>query len=241
MHFGLDDGQGLLKIMEIIKEKDSVLETEDKKRSRYTDGVCQKSSKLSSVKKMFVVGLVPNIQELYFNVKSMLDEIRLEGINFSFCADIKIYLCLCGKQTASCLHPCPYCEGVMPWDKKYKLLTIGSLNSWHEEYVRNGSKKNEAKRFQNVVNPPLLSGYDSVKTLERLNISELHCMTGATGKLVSEMERCGFESREEGEKFINDFLKREDISKCIYQGSNSFEGNQAQKLLQYVDPLERDV
>ena len=61
VHFGLDDGQGLLKIMEIIKEKDSVLETEDKKRSRYAHGVCPKSSKLSSVKKMFVVGLVPNI------------------------------------------------------------------------------------------------------------------------------------------------------------------------------------
>ena len=66
-------------------------------------------------------------------------------------------------------------------------------------------------------------------------------MTGATGKLVSEMERCGFESRQEGEKFINNFLKREEISKCVYQGSNSFEGNQAQKLLQCVDSLERDV
>ena len=28
---------------------------------------------------------------------------------------------------------------------------------------------------------------------------------------------------------------------CVYQGSNSFEGNQARKLLQYVDKLERDV
>ena len=35
-------------------------------------------------------------------------------------------------------------------------------------------------------------------------------------------------------------MKREDISKCIYQGSNSFEGNKAKKLLQCVDSLERD-
>ena len=40
---------------------------------------------------------------------------------------------------------------------------------------------------------------------------------------------------------MNNFLKREDISKCVYQGSNSFEGNQARKLLQRVDKLERDV
>ena len=52
---------------------------------------------------------------------------------------------------------------------------------------------------------------------------------------------CLCETKEDGEQFMNDFLKREDISKCVYQGSNSFEGNQARKLLQSVDKLERDV
>ena len=59
--------------------------------------------------------------------------------------------------------------------------------------------------FQNLVNPPLLT--DSTKTIEKLNISELHCMTGLMGKVVSEMERCAFMTKEDGEKFMNDFLK----------------------------------
>ena len=240
VHFGFDDGQGMLKIMEIVKDKEPVLDNETK-RSKYSDGVCPKSTKLSSVKKLFVVGLVPNVQELYPNVKAMLEELKLDGIEYGLCADIKIYLCIIGKQTASCRHPCPYCEGQAPWNKESELLTIGSLLEWHDRYVRNGSKKSTAKRFQNVVNPPLLTGDDDTRTLEKLNISELHCMTGSTGKLISEMERCAFETIEDGEKFINDFLKREDISKCVYQGSNSFEGNQARKLLQSVDKLERDV
>ena len=240
VHFGFDDGQGMLKIMEIVKDKEPVLDNETK-RSKYSDGVCPKSTKLSSVKKLFVVGLVPNVQELYPNVKAMLEELKLDGIEYGLCADIKIYLCIIGKQTASCRHPCPYCEGQAPWNKESELLTIGSLLEWHDRYVRNGSKKSTAKRFQNVVNPPLLTGDDDTRTLEKLNISELHCMTGSTGKLISEMERCAFETIEDGEKFINDFLKREDISKCVYQGSNSFEGNQARKLLQSVDKLERDI
>ena len=66
-------------------------------------------------------------------------------------------------------------------------------------------------------------------------------MTGIVGKLVTEMERCAFANKGDNNKFMNDFLKREDISKCVYQGSNSFKGNQARKLLRVVDTLERDV
>ena len=209
VHFGFVDGLGMLKVVEIVKDKEPVIETESK-RSKYSDGVCPKSTKLSSVKKMFVVVLVPDDQELYHNVKTMLEELKLE---YGLCADIKIYLCIIGKQTASCLHPCPYCEGEAPWDKEYKPLTIGSLNDWHEKFISSGAKKSKAKMFQNLVNPPLLT--DSTKTIEKLNISELHCMTGSMGKVVSEMERCAFMTKEDGEKFMNDFLKWEDISKCI--------------------------
>ena len=239
VQIGFDDGQGMLKVMLIVKDKEPELE-EEKKRSKYSDGVCPKSSKLSSVKKMFVIGLVPDVQELYPNIRSMMDELKLGAIEYGFCADIKIYLSLIGKQVASCTHPCPYCEGKSPWDKKEKHLTIGSLNEWYQNFLDSGKDVKKAKKYQNVINPPLLTGDNNTKTLDVLNISELHCLTGSTGKIVSGLESA-FKTKDLGERFINDFLKREDITKCVYQGSNSFEGNQARKLLKCVDKLERDV
>ena len=240
VQFGFDDGQGMLKIMEIVKSSE-VLTDQDKKRSKYADGVCPESSKLSSVKKMFLVGLIPDVQEIYPNVKTMLEELDLDGIEYGLSADIKIYLCLIGKQTASCLHPCPYCEAQAPYDEKSGHLTIGSLFAWHEKFLESGGNKKNAKMYQNVVNKPLLTGDDSTLTLEVLNPPELHLMTGVIGKLIMEMERRGFEYKEEGEKFVTDFLRKEDISRCVYQGSRSFEGNQARKLLVNVDRLERSV
>lgn len=93
VQFGFDDGQGMLKVMEIVKNSDPVEEM-DRKRSKYIDGVCPRTSKLSSVKKMFVVGLVPQVQELYPNVRLMMEELKLDGIEYGLCADIKIYLCI---------------------------------------------------------------------------------------------------------------------------------------------------
>ena len=234
VQFGFDDGQGILKIMEIVKSNE-VYKEQETTRSKYADGVCPKTSKLSSVKKMFVVGLIPDVQEIYPNVKAMLDELDLQGIEFGFSADIKIYLCIIGKQVASCTHPCVYCEGKAPWEKTYEPLTIGSLFDWHQKYLDSGAKKSTAKKFQNVVNKPLLTGEDSLKTLEVLNPPQLHIMTGVMGKLLTEMEKVT------GEQFVTNFLREEDISKCVYQGSRSFEGNQARKFLKNVDKLEREV
>ena len=234
VQFGFDDGQGMLKIMEIVKSKEVVTEQENK-RSKYSDGVCPKTSKLSSVKKMFIVGLIPDVQEIYPNVKAMLEELDLEGIEYGLSADLKIYLCIIGKQVASCTHSCPYCEGQAPWDERSKPLTIGSLFEWHQKFVDNGANIRVAKNYQNVVNKPLLTGEDETETLEVLNPPELHLMTGVTGKLITEMEKMT------GEKFVNEFLQEEDISRCAYQGSRSFEGNQARKLLKNTDKLERSV
>ena len=240
VQFGFDDGQGMLKIMEIVKSKD-VIDDQDRKRSKYADGVCPRSSKLSSVKKLFVVGLIPDVQEIYPNVKTMLEELNLEGIEYGLSADIKIYLCVIGKQIASCVHSCPYCEGQAPWDETYKSLTIASLFEWNQKFLESGGNKKNAKFYQNVINKPLLTGDDDTKTLEVLNPPELHLMTGILGKLIMEMERKAFEDSGEGEAFVTEFLKEEDISRCVYQGSRSFEGNQARKLLKNVDKLERKV
>ena len=75
----------------------------------------------------------------------MLDELQLDGIFYGFSADLKIYLCLIGKQTASCLHSCPYCEAKAPWEEPGLLLTLGSLLEWHQKYIENGSVLKNAK------------------------------------------------------------------------------------------------
>ena len=59
--------------------------------------MCEKTSKLSYVKKLFVIGLVPDIQENYQNARDMMEELSLEDIEYGLSADINIYLCLCGK------------------------------------------------------------------------------------------------------------------------------------------------
>ena len=83
-----------------------------------------------------------------------------------------------------------------------------------------------------------MTGQPEDLVLDLLIPPELHCMTGVAGKLLKEMERGCFQSRKDGKKFVNTFLKANNIQKCVYQGSESFEGNQAQKLLKvrYINP-----
>ena len=59
-------------------------------------------------------------------------------------------------------------------------------------------------------------------------------MTGTVGKLIK--ERKIFPTCEEGKEFVDQWLKKEDIRRCVYQGSASFEGNQCKKILLRADP-----
>ena len=47
-------------------------------------------SKLSSVKKLIVLGAVADVPENYFNVKVMLDQLNIEALEFTMSADIKM-------------------------------------------------------------------------------------------------------------------------------------------------------
>ena len=85
-----------------------------------------------------------------------------------------------------------------------------------------------------------MAGEEDQKIIETLVPPELHLMTGVVGKLINELEDALNEDGE-GTKFMNHFHQREDVRKCVYQGSNSYEGNQAKKLLEKADILERDI
>ena len=49
-----------------------------------------KQSKDSSVKKLFIIGTLPEAPENHFNVKSMLDKVDIETVEFTVSADVKM-------------------------------------------------------------------------------------------------------------------------------------------------------
>ena len=69
----------MLKLMEIVKERKFDGE-QDNKRSKYSDGVCPKNCKDSSVKKMFIVGLFHEVKEEHSNIQKMLIHLKLYGL-----------------------------------------------------------------------------------------------------------------------------------------------------------------
>ena len=238
VQIGFDDGQQVLKLMQTVKGLEVEGDEIETKRRKYSEGYKNRESLMSSVKKLFIICAVPNVDESYHNVKQIMEKVKCETIDFGMSCDLKMCLCLCGKQTASSKHPCPYCYARVPFHEEAQRTTLESLNLWYQQFLEAGGNKAKAMDFKNVTRRPLLAGQPEDLVLDLLIPPELHCMTGVAGKLLKEMERGCFQSRKEGKKFVNTFLKANNIQKCVYQGSESFEGNQARKLLQvsYINP-----
>ena len=53
-------------------------------------GVAAKVAQNSSVKKLLLLAVVPEVPENYFNVKAILSSLDIEGIEFTTAADIKL-------------------------------------------------------------------------------------------------------------------------------------------------------
>ena len=90
IHCGFDSGQGILKIA--VTATNKIQDEQENRRVKYGEGVAARVCKLSSVKRMLVIGAVPQIPENYPNVKMILDELNMEAVGFTMSLDIKIYL-----------------------------------------------------------------------------------------------------------------------------------------------------
>ena len=147
---------------------------------------------------------------------------------------MKVQLILLGKQTGSSRHNCPYGHGRAPFNS-CPLITLKNLDENYQAFQAAGGDEKEAKEFYKCVRPALLQGAPETKSIELLTIAELHIMTGNVGKLVQEFVKT-FPQKEEGNLFINNFMKAHNISWSSYQ-PGTFEGNQARKLLKLSTEL----
>ena len=199
------------------------------KRAWHQDGVSGRQFKLSSVQKLMVVAAAPDTEESWENIETLLSELDIASLSACpFAVDMKVQLILLGKQTGASKHNCPYGHGSAPYNT-CPLITLKSLEENYQAFQAAGSDEKKAKDFNNCVRPALLQGDPQTTTLELLTIAELHIMTGTVGKLIQEIIK-SFPIKEDGNIFINTFMKTNNISWCSYQ-PGTFEGNQARKLL----------
>ena len=225
-----------------VKSKD--LEEDNNKRSCYSDGVAAKSSKLSSVNRIFAIGIIPGCQENYQNIKRMLQYVRLSGLPVTFSCDLKLGYFLEGKSGGNGRHNCTLCCGCSPWTGDCSLLTIGDLKRHHEQYVAAGSDA-EAFDYQNCINPCLLEFPEDTLVLDVLNIPELHLPIGIGSKHLEYIEASvcdplsgkkedkgiDMERKAAARQWVDGWLEFCNITRPAYKGGRTLEGNAAKKLL----------
>lgn len=193
-----DGGQGFFKIsMTILPENHEAAETLDdrdfeisgpvhRKRTRYSEGgTTGQENKITTVQRLILVCIVPDIKETYENLKILFDLTKINNISFRFTSDFKLILIVNGLQTATSTFPCPYCFVTLnelrnPEKKvgkkktklyidniKNKLKTYGDLKKCSEEYRAQGSNKKEACAYYNTINSPLFEEKDDTLVLEK--------------------------------------------------------------------------
>ena len=214
------------------------LSTDDCARSKYCEGVAAKTFKLSGVKKVIILGLMPGVQESHDNIKKLLHAIDLSGLPISFSCDLKLCLFLCGKMQGSCKHPCVFCDGCDPWNGDCSLLTIGTLKEFYQGYLEDLAKdegdRDGPMEFNNCTSENLLQFLafpDDTLVLDIINIPELHLLMGVVVKLMQYVQACFGKlpaEKERGLEFVKMFYKNINIT---VRQPGRLEGNQAEKVL----------
>lgn len=81
-----------------------------KKRQVYSEGGSSgKKAKLTSVHRLILLCIVPQVKETYENMKILFYLTKINNISFKFVCDFKLLLIVNGQQTATLTYPSPYC------------------------------------------------------------------------------------------------------------------------------------
>ncbi len=133
------------------------------KRQKYEHGIASKAMKDGGVKKLVIIGLVPDVDENYRNLLLCWVKIGLSDISlpYTIATDLKMANILIGLMSHGCNHPCTWCN-ISKCDllngKCGDLRTLGSLSDLYWAWFDSGSEKSSAKSFGNVIHPCIIKG-----------------------------------------------------------------------------------
>lgn len=189
LKFGIDGGGGFLKITLSVQDTQTGGDNDSQRRQRYHDGLSSKLFKDSGVKKLFLVGLAPETQENYENVRELWSLLKINRLDrWTVATDLKLANILMGIMTHASNHPCTWCnalKGLLNQCGKYR--TFGSCINNYNAWQKTGRKQTKAKDYENCINLPVLEGDDEDEVIDYIPPPELHLLTGIVNKLYDHM------------------------------------------------------
>ena len=221
LKLGLDGGGGFFKVCLTIS--DSSKETT---KHSFLD---------TSVKRIIILALVPDIKETYGNVCQILNLLQIQSLElkYTYAMDLKLCNIVAGIQSHGCSFPCVYC--VCPkieFSSKnagcHHLRTLGSIKAEANRYQGCG----DAKICESTTNPPLISGDDGEMLISLIPPPELHLLLRTFNKIYGHMEKLTPTCNE----ICSLWIKAVGISRPKMH-SGDFNGNMCRSLLLKIDIL----
>ena len=173
----------------------------------------------SSVKKLFIIGIVEATQENFENVSILRLLLKLNKIECTVATDLKMANILIGIMSHSSKYPCKWCTTFS--DELHKcgeMRTIRKCIKQFNDWQNNGGKKDKAQFFESCVNKPLFDCDEDTEIIDLIPPPELHLLIGIVNRLYENML---VQFKEEGEEWVKHCY----VSREVYFGSSSFNGN----------------
>ena len=209
------------------------------KKSKGHGGKVSKGFKLTSVKKLLILCIVPEIKESYENIALLFSLVKINHISFKFVSDLKVTLIINGMQTAKSTFGCPYCYVKLrtPNTNEEPILrNYGDIRRHYEKFCLLDNIKKNAKYCFNVTNPPIFEEEDETEVLQKCITPELHILQGFVNHLFFNglVPLLGKENAYVWPKKLNIVSKN-------YQGE-LFEGNACRRLIKEAEKLyDKDI
>ena len=184
---GLDGGGGSFKVTASIFET-TFQEVEE---TTFQEVEESEGDKLTGANKLLVFGMSEGLEENYYNVRIVVEKLRLNEIECCFASDLKLINCLLGISSHSGKYACPYCEAPMSLELG-ALRTYGRLEEWYTKLQEDAARsrnpetfvKRNQKHYMNVVHPSLLKGDPETTILSDVPLPELHLLMGVVNWAV---------------------------------------------------------
>ncbi|CAH0555468.1 unnamed protein product [Brassicogethes aeneus] len=166
LKIGLDGGGGFFKVCLNIQTKETT------NRGDLKD---------SGVKKLFILAIVKNIKENYFNVLYIWKLLKIDDLgSYSISTDLKLANILMGLMSHSSAFPCTWCQSnAQNLNNEGDLRTFENIRNQYLRWTASGSILKKAKHFFNCIHEPIPQKLGEPVILV-IPPPELHLLLGET-------------------------------------------------------------